>query len=666
MLLTIQRVTQLSLMSILIIVYIIFSSYYLKQKEETSLIIINTLKNNMSELSYILSKNFNYDSPINASRAILERYTSNNDYIAAIMIVDNNDIAITTDPAYNKIPYITELMNNNNLSAHDKLYLQKGIEGVIRFYKNGEQRILRLIFMFDKEEIDEHFKQNKIYFAIYFGLLPIIFLFLSWIIIKFIIARPLEKLRQYAYYQSSVPKSFYIKELEAIRSSMVQTFTRLDLEQKELYKMARTDSLSGLANRHSLDEYLKRLISDSKNDKKEFAFLFLDLDHFKSVNDELGHSSGDELLKSISSRIKEAIPDNGFVARVGGDEFVVILHQYKSLTQLTKIIEKIQNSLSVQWVINTHPINISASIGIALYSKDGKSAETLMQHASMAMYEAKKNGRAQYYYFTQELNQKVQDTILLDRMMRKALEDKEFELHYQPKTNIKTGEILGVEALIRWNSPTEGMIPPYKFIPLAEENGFIVELGDWVLEEAIKQQVKWKEKGIDIVVSINVATKQLLQRDFEYKLEKLLKDTKVEPSKIDVEITEYLFLEENENNLYTMNMIRQKGLTISLDDFGTGYSSLSYLKKFPIDNLKIDKIFMDDVKTEKGAIFVDTIVKMGQTLNMNVIAEGVEDKEQVEYLKEIGCDCYQGYYCSKPLPVKEFEKFYKEYNFDIK
>jgi diguanylate cyclase (GGDEF)-like protein len=633
----------------------------MEQKEQTSLVILNSMQDDMSELSYLLSKNIRSDTSINGSRAILERYTSNNDYIAAVMVLNGMDLIITTDPSYKSVPYKTELYQDESKSAFQRLSSKKGMEGSVRFYENNTQHTLRLVFIFDHEQINRHFNENKITFLTYFGLLPIVFFVISWFIIKYIIAYPLERLRQYAYYQSEVPKSFKIKELEAIRASMVQTFTRLDKEQKELYKMARTDSLSGLANRHSLDEYLKRLIADSEHSKNEFAFLFLDIDHFKDVNDELGHTVGDELLKSISAKIKKAIPENDFVARVGGDEFVVILHQYSSLSELTKRVVNIQDALSTEWVINTHPVNITSSVGIAIYSKDGQDAVSLMQHSSMAMYEAKKKGRAQYHYFTEELNQKVKDTIQLDKMMRKALEDKEYQLYYQPKTDVKTGEILGVEALIRWISPERGFVPPNQFIPLAEENGFITEIGDWVLEEAIKQQVLWRDMGIDIIVSINVATKQLLQRDFEYKLTKILRETKADPAKIDIEVTEYLFLEENDDNLYTLNMIREKGLSISLDDFGTGYSSLSYLKKFPIDNLKIDKVFMDDYNTQEGSIFVDTIVKMGQTLNMNIIAEGVEEKAQVEYLQKIGCNCYQGYYCSKPIPAKEFESFYKEY-----
>ncbi len=665
MLLTIQRFTQLALGVVLIVVYLIFGKYYLEQKEETSAVILNTLQDDMSELSYILSKNIRGDMSVNGSRAILERYTSNNDYIASVMVVNGTDVLITTDPSHKRVPYKKDLYCDKSISAYERLSTKKGMEGTVRFYEGVKQHTLRLVFIFDREEISRHFDESKISYALYFGFLPIMFFVIAWFIIKRVVGHPLEKLRQFAYYQSAVPKSFKIKELEAIRASMVQTFSRLDKEQKELYNMARTDSLSGLANRYSLDEYLKRLIADSKHDKKEFAFLFLDIDHFKDINDELGHTLGDELLKSISSKIKEAIPQNDFVARVGGDEFVVIMHQYRSLSELTQRVVRVQEVLSAEWVIDTHPVNITSSVGIAIYPKDGEDDVSLMQHSSMAMHEAKKNGRAQYHYFTEELNQRVKDTIALDRMMRKALEEGEYELYYQPKTDVKTGKIVGVEALIRWISPERGFIPPNVFIPLAEENGFITEIGDWVLEEAIRQQTAWRDMGMDIIVSINVATKQLLQRDFEYKLSKILRQTKVNPKKIDIEVTEYLFLEENDDNLYTLNMIRDKGLTISLDDFGTGYSSLSYLKKFPIDNLKIDKVFMDDYNTTEGAIFVDTIVKMGQTLNMNIIAEGIEEKEQLEYLQEIGCNCYQGYYCSKPIPAKEFEVFYKEYNSKI-
>jgi diguanylate cyclase (GGDEF)-like protein len=383
----------------------------------------------------------------------------------------------------------------------------------------------------------------------------------------------------------------------------------------------------------------------------------LDLDNFKDINDSLGHNVGDELLKKISSIIGEAVRSNDFVARVGGDEFVIIVEKYHSAVGLSVIVERIQKYLAQTWIIQTYPVHVGSSVGIAFYPKDGDNLVSLMKNSDIAMYEAKKNGRARYHFFTEELNKRVQDSIVLDKEMRKALAEKEYQLYYQPKVNIKTGAIVGAEALIRWISPGV-VIAPDVFIPLAEENGFIVELGRWVVKEAVKQQRLWKEKNIDIVISINVSAKQLLEDNFIREFKNMLEQNRVEPSKIDVEITEYLFLQHSEKNSQILQELHDFGVNISLDDFGTGYSSLSYLKRFPIDSLKIDKAFIDDYSSERGAIFVDTIVKMGQTLNMNVIAEGVELKEQLDYLKTIGCDQYQGYYFSKPLNVDDFEALF--------
>lgn len=661
MLLTIQKFSLIVVFIIISIVYSLFIIYYFEQEENTASVIVHSLKNDMSELSYFLSKNLVNDDMVKVNRAILDRASSNNDYITSILVADNDEVLLTTNPHYKTIPQRSKIFYDESMSAHNILFDKLGIEGNLRFYEGQKMHKLRLVFLFDKNEIKSHFYDSKINYFLYLGLLPILVIIFSWVLLRYFVTIPLELLRQYAYYQSNIPNPFKLKELEAIRSSMRQTFSRLENEQKELYKMARTDSLSGLANRNALNEYVERLIADSLQTNSEFAFLFLDIDHFKKVNDELGHLVGDELLKGISSKIQKAIPHNDFVARVGGDEFVVVLHQYSSLTDLTNIFKEILKSISEQWSIKGSIVNITGSVGIAVYPKDGVDITSLLQHSSMAMYEAKKNGRAQYSFFTQMLNKTVQDAIALDKAMRQALIDNEYELYYQPKTDVFTGEIVGVEALIRWISPTKGFVSPNAFIPLAEENGFIVEIGDWVLEEALHQQIKWKEKGLDINISINIATKQLLERNFKYKLTTLLHETKVDTSKIEMEITEYLFLEHNKNNLHILDFVKNSGIKIALDDFGTGYSSLSYLKKFPIDILKIDKVFMDDYNTEEGAIFVETIVKMGQTLNMKVIAEGVEEKEQVEYLKDIGCPTYQGYYCSKPLSVDNFEKFYKEY-----
>lgn len=660
MLRNIKGFVLVTLLGVLGIMYIMFAEYYLDQREKTASAILNSLKNDMSEMSYILSKNIKQKNQVNEQRALLERAVSYNDFIHSIIILDDTHILLKTDPFYQTVPSRLRTYHPRSENFYDELSRKEWIETSIRYYEGRDAHELSLIFVLDKEEIAQLFDEDQIKFFISFGVLPIIILIIVWAIFHYFVSRPLELLRQYAYYQSKVPRAFKLRELEAIRSSMVQTFSRLETEQKELYEVSRKDALSGLANRHALHEYLERRIADAKRNEGEFAFLFLDLDHFKDVNDELGHDIGDELLKNIASVIHSVLRFNDFVARVGGDEFVIVLHQYDSMSDLTNIIKRIQNRLNMTWTIQTHPINITSSIGIAFYPKDGNDFISLMKNADIAMYEAKHKGRNQFHFFTEELNKKVRDNIALDKDMRQALKSGEYELYYQPKVDTLKGEIVGAEALIRWHHPEKGFIVPNSFIPLAEENGFIIELGEWVLIEALKQQVEWAREGIDITLSVNVATQQLLDTHFENKLLSILKETGADPKKLNFEITEYLFYKQNETNISVLNMIHDLGISISLDDFGTGYSSLSYLKLFPINCLKIDKLFLDDYHTKEGAIFLETIVKMGQSLQMNVVAEGVETSRQLEYIQKIGCHFYQGYYFSKPLPRMEFENLYQK------
>lgn len=641
---------------ILIIFYTIFGYYFFKQEEEISNVILKSIENNLKETSYKLSKSIEERNDILTYKSLLDRISSHEDFIQAILVFDNDKLLLTTDP---KIKTINRDFKNYNLnSSYEKLMNQKYIEEEITFYEGKNLRKLLLVFVFEKEEIYTHFVKNKLDFIIYFGLFPILTLLFLVIILRIYLTKPLELLRQYAYYNNIVPKAFKIKELEAIRHSMVDSFTRLEAEKKELYLMARTDSLSGLANRNSLNEYLERLIPTMQRNEKEFAFLFLDIDHFKTVNDSLGHNIGDELLKNISSIIRKTLRPSDFIARVGGDEFVIIIQEYKSYIELSNIIQRIQDYLSQPWLIQTHPINIGCSIGVAFYPKDGEDIVSLMKNADIAMYEAKKLGRNQYHFFTEELNEAVQKVITLDKQMRQALIDNEYMLYYQPKVDLSNGKILGVEALIRWKNKDNGFISPNEFIALAEENGFIKELGIWIVDEALNQYVKWRNLGIDISIAINISAKQFLDKDFEIKFIEKLEEKEINPSKINLEITEYILMDKSDYVQDILKILHNYGIKISLDDFGTGYSSLSYLKKFPIDYLKIDKAFLDDYESSSGKIFLETIVKMGQMLKMKVIAEGVEKQEQIDYLKSISCNEYQGYYFSKPLSSKDFEALY--------
>ena len=656
MIYNIQKFILFFISLILIIFYTIFGYYFFKQEEEVSNVILKSLENNIKETSYKLAKSIEEKNDILTYRALLDRISSHEDFIQAILVFDNEKLLLTTDP---KIKSINRDLKNYKLNtSYEKLMNQSYIEEEITFYEGKDLKKLLLVYIFEKDEIYTHFIKNKLDFIIYFGLFPILTLLLLVIILRIYITKPLELLRQYAYYSNSVPKAFKIKELESIRHSMVDSFTRLEAEKKELYLMARTDSLSGLANRNSLNEYIERLIPTMQRNEKEFAFLFLDIDHFKTVNDSLGHNIGDELLKNISSIIKKTLRPSDFVARVGGDEFVIVIQEYKSYIELSNIIQRIQDHLSQTWLIQTHPININCSIGVAFFPKDGDDIVSLMKNADIAMYEAKKLGRNQYHFFTEELNETVQKVINLDKQMRQALIDNEYMLYYQPKVDLSNGKILGVEALIRWKNKENGFISPNEFIPLAEENGFIKELGIWIVDEALNQYVKWRNLGIDISIAINISAKQFLEKDFEIKFIEKLEEKKINPSKINLEITEYILMDKSDYVKDILNILHNHGIKISLDDFGTGYSSLSYLKKFPIDYLKIDKAFLDDYESSSGKIFLETIVKMGQMLKMKVIAEGVEKQEQIDYLKSISCDEYQGYYFSKPLNKEDFEKLY--------
>jgi diguanylate cyclase (GGDEF)-like protein len=655
--LSVQKFILILTISITFSLISLFAYVHLNQQESTSSIIDKNIHTALSEVNYAISKNITSKEQVSQYRPLLDRIAANNDFIAAIIIHDGKDILLSTDPFFVDIPKSSPLQSNEN-SIYNQLIKKEAIEENIRFYIGNNITKLHLTFILDKEEIHSIFHKKDLNFLFLFIFIPMSIILLIWITIKKLLINPLELLRQYAYYQNTTPKVFMLREIETIRHSMVETFSRLEKEKKELYEIARTDLLSGLANRNALIEFLERLIPNSQRENKEFAMIFLDLDHFKSINDSIGHNVGDELLKRVAGIIDQVLRSNDFVARVGGDEFVIILQEYNSLRELTTVIDRIQSVLQETIIIQTHPINISSSVGIAFYPKDGEDIVSLMRNSDIAMYEAKKNGRSQYHFYTEELNKRVQDLITIEKNMKEAFKNNEFRLYYQPKVDINTGKIIAAEALIRWISPSKGIISPDSFIPIAEENGFILELGEWIINTAIKQQKLFVEKGIDIGISINLSPKQLLSDNFTQNLIKSIEHNEVNPTSIDVEITENLFYKYNDKNIKILNAIHDKGISISLDDFGTGYSSLSYLKDFPIDYLKIDKSFIDDFNTERGRVFIETIVKMGQTLKMEIIAEGVETFEQLEYLKSIGCDQYQGYYKSKPLCSKDFENFY--------
>lgn len=641
--------------------YGLIIDYYYGQRDQTAQVILKDLKADLSELSYLLSKNTDSDEDIIGSLAQLDWVAANNDFIHSIAVFDGSRLLLSTDPrrvsVHEKVHPITEKIEH----PYQFLESQQALMTTLRFYHGSELRFYQLYFTLDPSEIEAYFEMGEQKFLVYFVLLPTLLVLLVSVLMHRYLVTPLRRLRQFAYYHDRIPPKQRLREIESIRYSMENTFRRLDDEQKTLYRNARTDSLSGLSNRVALQEYLKQTIADSEKTQSEFAFLFLDFDDFKAVNDSLGHDIGDQLIREASMVLVSEMRNHDFIARVGGDEFVIILKHYGSVEALGIEISDLQTGLKNAALVGELNIHINTSVGVAFYPKDGEDYVSLMQKADIAMFQAKREGKSRYHLYSQSLNERVQKNISLDKEMRQALLNNEYHLFYQPKIHLETQSVIGAEALIRWVRPDGEMIPPAEFIPLAEENGFIIELGQWVLEAALKQLQHWQSRYPDFVLSINVATKQLLEDGFLESFKALMALYDIHPKNVDLEITEYLFLEQNEHNTGIIDQLRQLGVSISLDDFGTGFSSLSYLKKFYVDQIKIDKTFIDDHESESGAIFIETIIRLSEGLKKKIIAEGVETEQQAKYLSLAGCHYAQGFLFSKPLALNEFEDYYQDH-----
>jgi diguanylate cyclase (GGDEF)-like protein len=433
--------------------------------------------------------------------------------------------------------------------------------------------------------------------------------------------------------------------------------TKLAQSEARYKALARHDSLTGIANRYALEEELKRLIALSKREKKSFALLFMDLDHFKNINDTHGHDFGDLLLKEVVKRVLPQLRTEDIMARLGGDEFVIVLTNI-SEEKLVVVIEKILSLFRKPWEIEGHTLNVSTSIGVVLYPKDGEDAWELLKNADIAMYRAKEMGRDNFSFFTQELNDAIMYEMRLEEDMPKAIQNNEFELFFQPKVRVDNDEIIGAEALIRWRHPEFGLLTPKEFIPLAETNGFISKIGEWVLEESTKiiEEFNTIDTNKEMHLCINVSSKQFVYSNLYEIVHRIVKNLD-NPRQLILEITESIMLEDVEFILFALQRMHDLGILLSIDDFGRGYSSLSYLTKLPIDSIKIDKLFIDQIKPElKEKTLIDTIIAMADTLEKCVVAEGVEKEYQLNYLREKGCKYYQGNYFSKPVSKEEYMK----------
>ncbi|MFJ8064733.1 EAL domain-containing protein [Psychrobacillus sp. NPDC096426] len=434
---------------------------------------------------------------------------------------------------------------------------------------------------------------------------------------------------------------------------------RYSLQEKYNY-LAYHDDLTNLPNRRFVQKELEAVTKELHAGKdRTLALLYIDLDRFKIINDNFNHSYGDKLLKEVSKRLGVCLGENDILARLGGDEFVFLLEDFEDPDYVMKKAKEILHLIRQPFQIKNKELHTTASIGVAIYPDYPISMEQLMIYADNAMYQAKSQGKNCYVVHTSELLDVMMDEYMLEVDLRRALEKNEFVLHYQSQINNDTGKLVGFEALIRWQHPMFGLIPPGKFIKLAEENGLITQIGEWVIDEACSQNKKWQDAGMTPVkISVNLSTQQFLTGNLIPYMEEVLERTALDPAYLVVEITEYMAM-EYEYSIQVLEQLKALGIGISIDDFGTGYSSLNYLKNFPIDYIKIDKSFVSELmNSEKDAVIVNAIITLAHNLHKEVIAEGVETKEQLEFLKNHQCDITQGYFFSKPLPAGEIEKIY--------
>jgi diguanylate cyclase (GGDEF)-like protein len=429
--------------------------------------------------------------------------------------------------------------------------------------------------------------------------------------------------------------------------------------QVQLEHQANYDALTGLPNRNLLHDRLRQAVYAQRS-PRAMAVVFIDLDHFKFVNDSLGHGTGDKLLRGMADRLRGVLREGDTVARLGGDEFVVILNDQGGEEVIFRAMQRIMLEVSQPMMIDGKELYVTCSAGISLHPQDGADVDTLLKNADAAMYRAKDGGRNNFQFFTSEMNERINERLSLENALRRALERKEFLLHYQQKIDLRTGAIAGAEALVRWSHPELGVLRPERFIPLAEETGLIVQIGEWVIREACRQTRAWLDQGLKPgLVSVNLSARQFRQDGLVRAVSRILEETGIDSRHLEIELTESMVMHNVNTAIATLHGLKSLGIALSVDDFGTGYSSLAYLKDLPIDTLKIDRSFVRDIGYGEGAdegVIAQAIISLGHALHLKVIAEGVETERQLGFLRRHGCDEVQGFFYGEPVAPESYAR----------
>lgn len=437
----------------------------------------------------------------------------------------------------------------------------------------------------------------------------------------------------------------------------MQDISFIKQSQKKMEQLAYYDVLTGLANRSYFRDQLRKAIAMSHRGYYSFALLYFDLDEFKRINDTLGHDAGDELLKEVAKRLISRLREEDTIARLGGDEFAVILSGIKDRGQASTIAANLQQAFAAPVKLGNHEVSISASIGITVAPDDASEEELLLKHADLAMYEAKARGKNMFHFFSPDLNEAANERLLIENQLREAIREHQFLLYYQPKIDIRDNSVIGYETLLRWLRPDNTLVPPLRFIPVAESTGLIVQIGEWIIWEACRFLSRQHSRGHNITLSINLSVRQFNDDNLPEIVERILLRTGANPKCLIFEITESMLMGDTDAAINQLNQLKRLGVSLSIDDFGTGYSSLSYLKRFPVDELKIDRSFVKDIPDDRNDMdIVAAIIAMAQKMNLRVVAEGVETAEQVEFLRKNACYLVQGYYFSMPLAEQELSR----------